>query len=70
KDFKHIDFRNKYMEKAFDDALMITLERDDVDDIKASSYKFFKATLDNKIVEYKLEEKEDVEHQRNIELFW
>ncbi|MGL6107717.1 replication initiation protein, partial [Romboutsia sp.] len=42
KDFKHIDFRNKYMEKAFDDALMITLERDDVDDIKASSYKFFK----------------------------
>ena len=70
KDFRGIDFKNKYMEKAFDDAVMITLDRDDVDTIKATSYKFFKGTLDNKIVEYKIEEKEDIEHQRNIEMFW
>ncbi|MGL5753556.1 MAG: replication initiation protein, partial [Paraclostridium sp.] len=30
KDFKGIDFRNEYMERAFDDALSITMERDDV----------------------------------------
>lgn len=70
KDFRGIDFKNKYMEKAFDDAVMITLDRDDVDTIKATSYKFFKGTLDNKIAEYKIEEKEDIEHQRNIEMFW
>ena len=69
-DFKGIDFKNKYMEKAFNDAVMVTLDRDDVETIKATSYKFFKGTLDNKIVEYKIEEKEDIEHQKNIEMFW
>lgn len=69
-DFKGIDFRNKYMEKAFNDAVMVVLDRDDVETIKATSYKFFKGTLENKIVEYKIEEKEDIEHQRNIEMFW
>ncbi|MGL5327755.1 MAG: replication initiation protein, partial [Peptostreptococcaceae bacterium] len=52
KDFRNIDFKNEYMEKAFDDAIMITLDKDDVETIKATSYKFFKGTLDNKIVEY------------------
>ncbi|EPZ61634.1 hypothetical protein H476_3621, partial [[Clostridium] sordellii VPI 9048] len=47
------------MERAFDDAVMITLDRDDVETIKATSYKFFKTTLDNKIDEYKLEEQKD-----------
>lgn len=69
-DFKGIDFKNKYMEKAFNDAVMVTLDRDDVETIKATSYKFFKGTLDNKIVEYKIEEKDDIEHQKNIEMFW
>lgn len=69
-DFKGIDFNNKYMEKAFNDAVMVVLDRDDVETIKATSYKFFKGTLDNKIVEYKIEEKEDIEHQRNIDMFW
>lgn len=54
-DFKGIDFKNKYMERAFNDAVMITLDKDDVETIKATSYKFFKGTLDNKIVEYKKE---------------
>lgn len=35
KDFKDIDFKNEYMERAFDDAVMITLDRDDVETIKA-----------------------------------
>lgn len=69
-DFKDIDFRNKYMNSAFEDAVMVTLDRDDVETIKATSYKFFKGTLDNKIVEYKIEEKEDMKHQRDIEMFW
>lgn len=69
-DFKDIDFKNKYMEKAFEDAVMITLDKDDVETIKATSYKFFKGTLDNKIVEYKLEEKEDIDHKREMDMFW
>lgn len=69
-DFKGIDFKNKYMEKAFNDAVMVTLDRDDVETIKATSYKFFKGTLDNKIVEYKLEEEEDIKHKQDIEMFW
>lgn len=69
-DFKDIDFKNKYMEKAFEDAVMITLDKDDVETIKATSYKFFKGTLDNKIVEYKLEEKEDIYHKREMDMFW
>lgn len=70
KDFRNIDFKNEYMEKAFDDAVSITLERDDVEIIKVSSYKFFKGCLDNKIVEYKLEEKEDVAHNKEMDMFW
>ncbi len=69
-DFNNIDFKNIYMKRAFDDAIMITLDRDDVEIIKATSYKFFKGTLDNKIVEYKLEEKEDIAHKRDMDLFW
>lgn len=70
KDFKYIDFKNKYMEKAFDDAVMITLDKDDVETIKATSYKFFKSTLDNKIKEYKLEEKEDLKHKHEMDKYW
>lgn len=69
-DFNNIDFKNSYMKRAFDHAIMITLDRDDVEIIKATSYKFFKSTLDNKIVEYKLEEKEDIAHKREMDLFW
>ncbi|MGL5712390.1 MAG: hypothetical protein ACRCXT_02465 [Paraclostridium sp.] len=70
KDFKGIDFRNEYMERAFDDALSITMERDDVDNIKVSSYKFFKSYLDNKIVEYRLEEQEDLKHKKDMDIHW
>lgn len=70
KDFKHIDFKNEYMEKAFDEAIMITLDRDDVEVIKAGSYKFFKGTLDNKIIEYKIEEQEDIKHKKDMDTYW
>ncbi len=70
KDFKEIDFTNIYMEKAFDDAVMITLDRDDVEVIKAGSYKFFKTTLENKILEYKHEENEDVSYKQEMDMYW
>ncbi|MGL4912267.1 MAG: replication initiation protein [Romboutsia sp.] len=53
-DFKGIDFKNEYMKRAFNDAVSIVMEKDDVETIKVSSYKFFKGCLDNKIVEYKI----------------
>ena len=58
------------MEKAFEDAVMITLDRDDVETIKATSYKFFKGTLDNKIIEYKLEEQDELKHKQEMDMFW
>lgn len=69
-DFKDIDFRNEYMKRAFDDAIMITLERDDTEKIKANSYKFFKGTLDNKIAEYRKEEELDIKHKEEMSLNW
>ncbi|MEN2259776.1 hypothetical protein AAIB48_20465 (plasmid) [Paraclostridium benzoelyticum] len=69
-DFENIDFKNDYMKKAFDDAVMITLDKDDVETIKAVSYKFFKGTLDNKILEYKKEYEEDLKHKEEMDLFW
>lgn len=70
KDFKDIDFRNEYMERAFDESIMITLDRDDVENIKASSYKFFKGTLDNKVIEYKIEQQKDLEHKKEMDINW
>lgn len=69
-DFAHIDFKDDYMKRAFNDAVMIALDRDDVETIKATSYKFFKGTLDNKIVEYKNEKEEDIKHKEEMDLFW
>lgn len=69
-DFTHIDFKDDYMKRAFDDAIMIALDRDDVETIKATSYKFFKGTLDNKILEYEKEKEEDTKHKQEMDLFW
>ena len=69
-DFKDIDFKNEYMEKAFEDAIMITFDKDDVEKIKAVSYKFFKGTLENKVNEYKLKEQGDIIHQQEMDLYW
>lgn len=70
KDFKDIDFKNDYMERAFEDAVMITLDRDNIETIKATSYKFFKGTLKNKIIEYKKEEELDIKDKEETEIFW
>lgn len=70
KDFIDIDFKDTYMEKAFDDAIMITLDRDDIETIKATSYKFFKGTLENKIEEYKKEQEADIKHQEEMKWNW
>lgn len=58
------------MQRAFEDSVMIVLDRDDVETIKALSYNFFKGTLDNKIVEYKKEVAADIKHQRDMDMFW
>ena len=69
-DFANIDFKDDYMLKAFNDAVMITLDRDDIETIKATSYKFFKGTLENKIEEYKKEQEADIKHQKEMDLNW
>lgn len=69
-DFKGIDFKNEYMNRAFNDSVMITLDRDNVDKIKANSYKYFKRTLENKILEYMKEEELDIKHQKEMALNW
>lgn len=69
-DFDNIDFKDTYMKRAFDDAVMIALDRDDVETIKATSYKFFKGTLDNKIIEYEKEKETDIKHKEEMDMFW
>lgn len=69
-DFANIDFKDTYMKRAFDDAVMIALDRDDVETIKATSYKFFKGTLENKIVEYEKEKETDIKHKEEMDMFW
>lgn len=69
-DFDNIDFKDSYMKRAFDDAIMIVFDRDDIETIKATSYKFFKGTLDNKIIEYKNEKEEELKHKQEMDMFW
>ncbi|MGL5652134.1 MAG: replication initiation protein [Paraclostridium sp.] len=69
-DFSNYDFHVKRYLNAFEDAVMITLERDEIEQIKASSYKFFKGTLNNKIIEYDKEYEEEMKHQRELDMFW
>lgn len=70
KDFKGIDFKNEYILRAFDDAIMITFDRDDVENIKATSYNFFKVCLENKIIEYEKEEQDEFAHKVELDNFW
>lgn len=70
KDFSTYNFKLQYCANAFDDATMITLERDEVEIIKASSYKFFKGTLENKLEEYKKEYEADIKHQEEMNKYW
>lgn len=70
-DFAEYDFNNRYLEMAFNDAVNITLERDDTEKIYMNySYKFFRGTLRNKIDYYLDQEAQDEEHKIKLEQFW
>ena len=55
--FKNIDFRDTKYKKLLQDAIMITLEKDNTEKIYAKSYNYFKKTLENKL--YDLSKKEN-----------
>lgn len=69
-DFADINFKDKYMLKAFNKAVMITLDRENAEIIKSNSYDFFKSTLENKIKEYKIEYELDKKHQEELDIYW
>lgn len=69
-DFEGYNFRDEYLLNAFNDAVNITLERDDNPKIYVVAYKFFKGTLKNKIEYYQNEKQEDARHQFEINTFW
>lgn len=48
-DFKDYDFKDNTYKKLLQEAILIALEKDDEEKIKVKSYKYFKATLENKI---------------------
>lgn len=70
KDFKDYDFKKEYCLNAFEDSVMITLEKDEVENIKASSYKYFKATLINKLEEYRKEYEKDIKFKEELKKYW
>lgn len=69
-EFKEIDFKNKYMKNAFDDAVMITMDKDDVDIIGSESYSLFKSILSKKIEDYKLIEEQERQHKMEMDMYW
>lgn len=69
-DFCKYDFNNVYLEMAFEDAVNITLEREEKEKVYMNAYKFFKGTLKNKIEYYLDQEAQDEEHRANLEQFW
>lgn len=48
-DFKSYDFNDKELKNILQESILITLEKDDEEKIKAKSYEYFKSTLINKI---------------------
>ncbi|MGL4913852.1 MAG: replication initiation protein [Romboutsia sp.] len=69
-DFKDYDFGNILYHNAFEDAVAITLERDDVEVIEVKSYKYFKGALINRIDYYKKEIEENQKYQEEMSLYW
>lgn len=49
KDFSNYDFKDNTYKKLLQEAILITLEKDDEEKIKVKSYNYFKKTLENKI---------------------
>lgn len=48
-DFKDYDFTDKKLKQLLQEAILVTLEKDDEEKIKVKSYNYFKITLNNKI---------------------
>lgn len=48
-DFSDYDFKDNKYKKILQEAILVTLEKDDEEKIKVKSYNYFKATLENKI---------------------
>lgn len=49
KDFSNYDFKDNTYKKLLQEAILVTLEKDDEEKIKVKSYNYFKKTLENKI---------------------
>lgn len=49
KDFSNYDFKDSTYKKLLQEAILVTLEKDDDEKIKVKSYNYFKKTLENKI---------------------
>lgn len=69
-DFKNYNFKDKLYNNAFEDAVAITMERDNVEIIEVKSYKYFKGALINRIDYYKNEIEENERHKKEMELYW
>ncbi len=69
-DFCEVDFKNPYMEKAFNESIMITFDRDDEVKIKSTSYNFFTNIISKKIIEYKKQEIQDNKDAFEIDMYW
>lgn len=69
-DFKEFDFKNDVYMEAFNKALAIALERDNMDIISTKNYDFFKSTLSNKISEKIVEQKDDLKFKEELDLHW
>jgi plasmid replication initiation protein len=48
-DFANYDFKDNTYKKLLQESILVALEKDDEEKIKVKSYKYFKATLENKI---------------------
>lgn len=49
KDFSNYDFKDNTYKRLLQEAILVTLEKDDEEKIKVKSYNYFKKTLENKI---------------------
>lgn len=51
-DFKDYNFKDNTYKKLLQDAILVTLEKDDEEKIKVKSYNYFKKTLENKLTSF------------------
>ncbi|EQF29664.1 initiator Replication family protein [Clostridioides difficile CD160] len=70
KDFKNYNFHENENLKAFDRAVAITLEKDDIDVIKTASYDYFKSTCFNIIADYAIEKELEKKHEEEMNEYW